>query len=687
MKSHYFSKPGKLKIALSVFIFFCAFKFSFSQQLLIDSLLQRKHHLESNENFVKTDTNYIKTLYVLAKKYAQLNKDSTNSIATEALRLSKAIKYEKGIAGSKLALGLSKIFEGKFQLGFKEIEEVKNTAEKINADTIYLNSLNAIGMGHFMNADYAKSYKYSQIGIKKSKELNNHEMSVRFNMNLATSFAILDDPQQALSYYKECLNLLKTKNDELGLAQVKSNMGYLFVKTKEVDKAKKHLEESIKFFKENINKPWQAFVQINLGELSILEKKYDSAIVFFNDSKKLLRNVYDPQRKAEACLGLAEVYLLKNELYKSKENAINADSISKSINFYEGSIRAKKLLYQLFKIENQTEKAVAYLEASQHLSDSIAYAENKTKLLMLEAQTNFEQEQSRIEAENKKKLERQKAITYIAIILLISTGIILFLIRKNIITQKKANKELIEINQIKDKIFSIVGHDLKAPINTMQELLELYKNEAITPQQIAEITPRLKNNVDHSAFTLNNLLFWAQTQMNGIKVVPERINLKNVVNNICELYQEQLKKKNISIECNISQQTTVFIDKEHLNIILRNVVSNAIKYSHLNQKITFNAIEDIKTIKISICDEGIGMTKGLINNVLTGKSITSIPGTQNEKGTGLGLNICKDLLVANKGSLTIQSQSNQGTCFHITLPSKQNIDEIPNFNDKTHNKL
>lgn len=670
MKSYCISNNITKKLTLSIFVFFSFIQLAHSQQLLIDSLLHKRKFYEENLKNYEIDTNYIKNLYTLARTYVYLDHDSTNTIAQRALGYSENIKFKKGIAGSKLALGVSKIFEGNFEEGFKDAEEAREIASLIRADTIHLKSLNAIGMGHFMKSDYAEGYKYCQLGREKAKKLNNHEMSVMFNMNLATSFAIVNDPEQALPYYEECLRLLEIKKDLGGLAQVKSNMGYMFIKTNEIQKAKKYLKESIEEFKKVQNTPWQAFAQINLGEVSLIEKELDSAIQQFKDSKKLLKNIYDPQRKAEACLGLSEAYLLKNDLVKSEQSALIGDSISKSIKFYDGIIRANNLLYRINKSQNNTDKAIAHLETSRSLSDSIEIAENKTKFLMLDAQINYENEQAKIANQNIKEIETQKIITYLAIILLISAAIILFLIRRNIQTQKRANSELLKINAAKDKVFSIVGHDLKTPISTLQELLELYKSEAITEEQIAEITPRLKNNVDHSAFTLNNLLLWAQNQMNGVSIVkPETINIKEKGKEIVALYQEQIQAKNITVECNCSESMTVFMDEEHLNIILRNITLNAIKYSIKGGKISFNSRDSTENqIIFSVCDNGVGMSKSFINQILNNHSSVSKPGTLNEKGTGLGLKICQDLLVANNGDLTIESTLGRGSCFEMKLP-------------------
>ena len=445
-------------------------------------------------------------------------------------------------------------------------------------------------------------------------------------------------------------------------------MGYLFLKTKETKKAKIYLKESFDIFKENLNIPWQAFAQINLGELAIIEKEYDSAIVLFKNSSALLNDIYDPMRKTEASLGLSEAYLLTNNLDKSENIALKADSIAKSIKFYEGTIRANNLLYKLSKLNGKPTKALDYLEASRYLSDSMKVADNKTKFLMLEAQKNFEQEQARIELENNKKLIRQQTITIIVIFLLISAAIILFLIRRNAITQKEANKKLQDINATKDKIFSIIGHDLKTPLTSLNELLELLKKEVISPKDLTQLTPKIQTNIDYSTFSLNNLLSWAQSQMDEIKTNPSEVDISNTINETISVFEVQASKKNIEISNRIQSGLTGYFDIEHLRIILRNLLWNAIKYTPLEGKIVISSEIISEQVKINICDTGIGISKSALSILQNDLPINSTRGTNNETGTGLGLSICKELIAKNNGKLDISSNKPKGSCFSVIFP-------------------
>ena len=290
---------------------------------------------------------------------------------------------------------------------------------------------------------------------------------------------------------------------------------------------------------------------------------------------------------------------------------------------------------------------------------------------MLETQTQFDQEKKLTEFENEKKLAKQKTITYVSIILLIALLIIVLLIRKNALNQKKANLSLKELNDTKDKLFSIIGHDLKAPISTLQELLALYTSEEISEEDVAKLAPQLKQNVDHSSFTLNNLLYWAKAQMNGLTPEAKPILIKEKVCAVYSAYDRKIKSKKIEVLCNIADDQVLLIDPIHFEIILRNITSNAIKYTNHGGIIAFNCKKvDSKSIEISICDNGIGMSKTMVHDLMKKQIVKSSVGTTNEKGTGLGLQIVHELIKINEGSLKIQSKPKAGTCIFLVLPKK-----------------
>jgi signal transduction histidine kinase len=639
---------------------------SYSQKKLTDSLLRKKANYENLPGFAATDTNYIKTLYQLSRSYIYQIPDSTKSISERVIELSKKAGFEKGVAGGKLGVGTYAIFKGDFEKGFEFLEEGIIKAKKTNADTLLLKGINMKAMGQFMKGNYPEAYLECKEGEAQAEEVGNLEMQVFFSMNLATCFAILRDYEQALPYYQKALQSVEKTNDKGQKAQIESNLGYLYLHTENYEKAKAFCNRAIPVLNEEKQQAWESFAWATLGEVAIKEKKYDEALRYFSRSEALLMTIEDMQRKAETSQGIADTYYLKGDITQSLEYAKVAEKISNDINYHNGIVKSSELLYKLSLERNKPQQALDYLRTAKHLSDSILESENRTKFLMLETQNKFNREKKLTEFENEKKLAKQKTITYVSVILLLALLIIVFLIRKNAQNQKKANLSLKQLNDTKDKLFSIIGHDLKAPISTLQELLELYSAKEISEEEVAQLAPRLKQNVDHSSFTLNNLLFWAKTQMNGIRPQIEAVSVKERTSLVCDLYQTIIKTKNISIKCEINPHLKIMADPLHVDIILRNVISNAIKYSKKDSAIILDWKKNGgNRAAISICDQGMGMNKHTIESIFRGEISNSTKGTSEEKGTGIGLQIVQELIEINNGKFNLKSEPQKGTCVFL----------------------
>ncbi|NQZ43330.1 MAG: hypothetical protein HRT65_03410 [Flavobacteriaceae bacterium] len=639
-----------------------------AQKKLTDSLGSIKADFESRPDFNPSDTTYIKNLYELARAYIYQNKDSVLHMANRALELSDAISYDKGKAGAQLALASYHLFNGNFDTGFEFADKAYQLSTTAGADSIHLTVINLMGLGYYAKKDFPKTYLLYQEGFQKAEAQSNQQMQLAFNMNLATTFSIIKDYEQALTYYDKCLDILKSSDDRLQKAQVESNLGYLYWKKNEFEKGKKHTYAAIPVFQENRFGAWESFACITLGGIAIQEKDFEEAMKHYSKAMELLENMNDQKRETDVYLGLAEAYLLRGAIAQAEEYAIKAHTLAKGITYFEGQIQVSDLLYRINRMLDRSEIAIEHLEAAQRLSDSIMVEDNATKLLMLQAQSNFENEQQLAEIENDKVLERQRAITLTSLVLLLALTAIILLIRKNIKEQKAANRKLQELNAAKDRVFSIIGHDLKSPIGTLQELLELYNDSSLSDEQIAAVFPRLKANVDHSSFTLNNLLFWAKSQMNGIQPVPVQVPIKMAAYEVCALFNEAITKKRLVMTCTFDQTTQIRMDAEHLNIVLRNLISNAIKYSMNGGEIKFGSTTSSQGTEVWIRDEGVGMDQAKIAALFEGNPTDSTPGTAHEKGTGLGLAICDELIRLNGGSLTVESEPGKGSRFRFVIP-------------------
>ena len=245
----------------------------------------------------------------------------------------------------------------------------------------------------------------------------------------------------------------------------------------------------------------------------------------------------------------------------------------------------------------------------------------------------------------------------------------------NIIEERTAelNKyafDLRQSNQIKDKVFSIIAHDLRAPIKSLSTVLVWISEDDLTYDELKRSLGGISKNVDTLNLTLENLLQWSRSQLNGVKSEPELIDIRKPIQEMSDLFKIQLAEKNLTLKFYFSNRFAVYIDKHHLNLLFRNLLSNAIKYSNDGGKIEINATNlDSNFTLIEIIDGGIGMNQEAIDKVFSATEHYSTYGTKNERGTGLGLLLCKEYAENSGGRIWIESVEGQGAKISVVLPN------------------
>jgi signal transduction histidine kinase/DNA-binding NarL/FixJ family response regulator len=234
----------------------------------------------------------------------------------------------------------------------------------------------------------------------------------------------------------------------------------------------------------------------------------------------------------------------------------------------------------------------------------------------------------------------------------------------------KSEAKLIELNATKDKFFNIVAHDLKNPFTSLLGSTELlYENiHKMDTQTIKKLAQILNESAKSGYSILLNLLDWSRSQTGQIKFNPERINLKNLIDeNFSEFYLFSTNKS-ITMISDVNDDIYIFADRNMLNTVLRNLLSNAVKFTHRNGSIHVKAMINSNEVVISVEDTGIGISKSNINKLFRLDTKYSVPGTDKETGTGLGLKLCKEFIEKMNGSIYVKSVENKGSEFIFSIP-------------------
>ena len=243
-------------------------------------------------------------------------------------------------------------------------------------------------------------------------------------------------------------------------------------------------------------------------------------------------------------------------------------------------------------------------------------------------------------------------------------------LEKTLIQLHEANAELKKLNTDKDRFLAILGHDLSSPFTTLLGLSDLLI-ENITEYDIDEITNMASviNKIARSSFNLlEDILMWARSQQGKISFNPQHLNFTDICNNVLETLYPNAIAKSIAINCLTAENLIVFADIDMLKTVLRNLVSNAIKFTNNNGAILITTEETLLDVTISISDNGIGINPYNLAKLFDVSQVLTTKGTANEKGTGLGLLLCKEFVEKHGGKIWVESEAGKGSEFKFTLP-------------------
>lgn len=672
-----------------VVMIFCALFFASSveaQKDKRDSIAYRLKRLESTNRFNPKDTTHIKLLSNLASTYRYINNDSLYSISSRVLQLSEAVNYTYGKIRANEALGYYYSDEGDRQKSAVLLKKALKLAADEGDKRSELNIINGLANDYRDDGNFADALNLNLTGIDIAKQIDSKPMLSIFNENIASLYADQKDFENALVFYDTVQAINKALGNEKIHAETQSNMASLYKDSENFDHAMFNINKSITTFEKLKIYDWLAYAYEVKGSIYLEQKKYQWALYWYDQSNLLHDQQLDDDReKIQLLNGMAQVYLGLNRDSLSLQYANEGLQLSKKIKSLQGQIDCSETLYELYKNKGDNSSALAYLETFTKLSDSLSKDKNEQSLSLLRTKMQYEQEKQDLIASNEVALAKQRNYIYFAITILIILAVITFIIRRSGRIQKKLfrelqeksevvserESELNEINKTKTKLFSIIGHDLRGPIGALQGILKLFTDGEIGKNEFISFIPKLKSDVENISFALNNLLSWGQTQLNGVVTKPKRVSLDKIVGGNISLLSEVAAGKSIKIINQLPENPLIWADQNQIDIVVRNLLSNAIKFTPEDGLITIEAEEKRDVWQIMIRDTGIGMNKEIQKKVFAGTNNITTYGTNNERGTGLGLSLCKEMIIKNNGEIWVESVLRKGSSFYFTVPKAE----------------
>ncbi|WP_147678709.1 tetratricopeptide repeat-containing sensor histidine kinase [Algibacter pacificus] len=675
--------PVKISnLALWVIIISCLNSFSLQAQKSIKKDLQLKiKTLQKTHNF-KKDTVYINLLYDLGMQYSQYNLDSLRIVSNESLNLSDKANYIKGQIQGNLLKGLYFSNKGEQDQAILYFSKAISDAAATNEINLFLESKIKLAVEYKFKDDYAKALKQYLDAIQIAKTFNKYNFLSRCYVNISVIYSIQKEYHQAIFYLMKAMELNKKDENDIMAAKTMTNITDCYIKIGDLKNASSMVNRAIAIFKPAKLDSWLAYAFELKGTIYLKQENFNLALIWLKKSENIHKQIDKNRYKIPLFTRLSKTYFGLKEIDFAENYAKKALQLSKTLKIIDGRDAILELLYKLEKERRQPEKAITYLEELKTILDTINKKNNRKELRRLKSNLDFEQEKEQYILENEQQQIKQLSYIYIALLIILAFLVIIIILKRNNKEQNILNQKLTEntrelqqneahlndVNTTKNKLFSIIAHDLKGPINSFKELFDLFNKSELTTEEFIEFMPQIGENIDSIAFTLNNLLTWGQTQMNGLVTEPSLTNIKTLVDENIALLSKQRESKSIQITNTLNLDVVSWCDKNQIDIVIRNLISNALKFTHKQGAIHIHASEQSNLWKIEVKDNGIGISKTALTTIFKEKDTSTSYGTMNEKGTGLGLRVCKEMVKNNGGHIWVESEINIGTSFYFTIP-------------------
>jgi two-component system, sensor histidine kinase and response regulator len=232
---------------------------------------------------------------------------------------------------------------------------------------------------------------------------------------------------------------------------------------------------------------------------------------------------------------------------------------------------------------------------------------------------------------------------------------------------EKQKEELAELNNLKSKLFSVISHDLRTPLYGLRNLFKSVEQYDLPAEEIKVLVPDVLKDLHYTTDLMENLLQWAKSQMKGESLSPQLIDMNKLIHDVQQVVRLQAENKQVYLKTKAEKPVYIYADKEMIEVVLRNLISNAIKFTAKEGEVVIDVKEDKEQIEVLVSDTGTGMSEETKNKLFGDEHFTT-KGTSNESGTGLGLMICKEFLKKNGGDIHVESELGKGSTFAFTLP-------------------
>ena len=620
-----------------------------------------KTHIDSLRNiYINTSgreklENYLE----LSRAYWEQDPSEAIQISLEALAHAKNLDYFKEAAKAMYYLGRAYHINNQYDLSLEYLHDAYSYSNTHNFPEINAETTLQLGIVYYQLDNFKKCYALAQEAYDVFNKLDNQKGKIRSQNLIGLYFKSQNKHDLASGYLDEALKSAKALKDNKLISSILNDLGSYYADKGDILKAIKIYKEAVSYHQD----------KCQCYNLALFELK------------------------------LAILYLKHNENAKAFDHLNKGYTISKKLKSNRLYSTYYDFLSQYHKKEKNYSAALSAYQTAQAYKDSIIADQQSNKIIDLEVKQatrdkDIENERLREENQTKdSKIFRQYTVGLSLLITLMISFFILFIRTRNNRKQReilqleksmadqhakeiskknkalhKSENELKTANKTKDKMFSLIAHDLRGSVGNISNGLRMLISEEdldLSEEEKKEFLGSLFHSANNSHELLENLLAWASNQTHSIIPKLELVNLEPIILSNLELLSELGKIKSIKTFTSTDNKIDIFCDRNMIHTVLRNFISNAIKFTDKNGVIEIRTEIRKHFVSVSIIDNGVGMRQDQIENIHKG---FTTDGTANEKGSGIGLAICRDFLSKNNAWFNVKSEVDKGSTFTFTVP-------------------
>lgn len=610
----------------------------------------------------------------LVKRYRYYKPDSAILFANLAILQARKSNDAKGVAMMLNQLGMIDDNRGEFDASrakyLQALSLYKSRGDAVGEAAVIVR----LGVVELRKGNYDKAIGYFLESLKVSERSNNIQGRMEAYLTLAEGYIGQKKYDTALKY----LNIAEGINNTIPFSNltlnIYNNFGLVYTKLGLDDKAKAYLEKGI-----NLSDVPQ-YYGLNITLINNLAKVYNKegnkakSVMLQKAALNKARSIKNYLRELQTLTGLADTYGAANATqalfyYKQALNLVEEKGARKQ------AIDILSRMADLYKSQKDYKTALQMKEQQNALADSFFYKAMSKQVVSLQSEYQLYKSKAKV-AELRHLNSRQQLLRNFYIGLIVAFSIIIAVVGYYFYRTRQLNKllnitnaDLHESNKVKDKLFSVLAHDLRAPFASVIDLLYLLDDDDIDDFEKSRLIKKLTAASNVSLETLNMLLKWGEMQIKGVRLNSMIVQPKPIISRVLGLVAVSADKKDIEVKDNVSDAIAIMVDPNHFEFVVRNLLSNAVKFTAPGGWIQISAVIDQPNncAVFAVKDNGIGISADRLPHVFD-ISGESTKGTNNETGTSLGLVICKEFIELNQGKIWVESLLTQGSTFYFSLP-------------------